>query len=260
MLRMKYLRNLRQRMSYKNRFAKYLKYAIGEILLVVIGILIAIMINDWVKSSELKRANKVYLEKLIMELELNKSRMRDLISRVPTDEKPWVGIEQTIENNDSLLKMTHRGLKEEDIDFIVNNNIGSRFHLNLHTGIYDELISTGRLYTLGDDSLLMEIKNYYAFCDREDQYNENNIDKMGEAYDLVGRSYFKLNYDYQYNRQNFNLADYPWYFDEHSSEYQDIQLALSITLATQNNMLFKMRQIIQNSDSLIMLIGRELSQ
>ena len=43
----KFFRSIRQRLVVENRFSKYLLYAIGEIVLVVIGILIALQINNW---------------------------------------------------------------------------------------------------------------------------------------------------------------------------------------------------------------------
>jgi len=38
----------------KNKTGKYLKYAIGEIILVVIGILIALQINNWNQNQQQK--------------------------------------------------------------------------------------------------------------------------------------------------------------------------------------------------------------
>jgi hypothetical protein len=43
----KFFRKIRQRMFTENKFGKYLIYAVGEIILVVIGILIALQINNW---------------------------------------------------------------------------------------------------------------------------------------------------------------------------------------------------------------------
>ena len=43
----KFFRKIRQKLIKENRFSKYLLYAIGEIILVVIGILIALSINNW---------------------------------------------------------------------------------------------------------------------------------------------------------------------------------------------------------------------
>jgi len=43
----KFFRKIRQQLLTENKFSKYLLYAIGEIVLVVIGILIALQINNW---------------------------------------------------------------------------------------------------------------------------------------------------------------------------------------------------------------------
>jgi hypothetical protein len=43
----KFFRHIRQRLLTENKFSKYLLYAIGEIVLVVIGILIALQLNNW---------------------------------------------------------------------------------------------------------------------------------------------------------------------------------------------------------------------
>jgi len=51
---MKIFRNIRQQLAAENSVAKYLRYAFGEILLVVIGILIALQVNNW---NELRKQN-----------------------------------------------------------------------------------------------------------------------------------------------------------------------------------------------------------
>lgn len=51
----KFFRHIRESLIMENKTSKYLKYAIGEILLVVIGILIALQINNW---NEQRQKNK----------------------------------------------------------------------------------------------------------------------------------------------------------------------------------------------------------
>ena len=43
----KFFRKIRQKLLTENKFSKYLLYAFGEIILVIIGILIALSINNW---------------------------------------------------------------------------------------------------------------------------------------------------------------------------------------------------------------------
>jgi hypothetical protein len=43
----KFFRKIREKLVTEYKFSKYALYAIGEILLVVVGILIALQINNW---------------------------------------------------------------------------------------------------------------------------------------------------------------------------------------------------------------------
>lgn len=60
----KFFRHLRKSLLMQNKTSKYLKYAIGEILLVVIGILIAVQINNWNES----RKSRIQETKLVKQL------------------------------------------------------------------------------------------------------------------------------------------------------------------------------------------------
>ena len=51
----KFFRNIRKTLMTEGKTSKYLKYAIGEIVLVVIGILIALQINNWNEYRKLKK-------------------------------------------------------------------------------------------------------------------------------------------------------------------------------------------------------------
>jgi len=54
----KFFRKIRKKMLTENKFSRYLIYAIGEIILVVIGILIALGINNWKENqAEIKQQN-----------------------------------------------------------------------------------------------------------------------------------------------------------------------------------------------------------
>ena len=53
------------------RTGKYLKYAIGEIILVVIGILIALQINNWNEHRKTRATEIIFLKNIKADLELN---------------------------------------------------------------------------------------------------------------------------------------------------------------------------------------------
>ena len=75
----KFFRNIRQSLVMENKTGRYLKYAIGEIILVVIGILIALQINNWNETRKIRASEAEILQNLEVELLSNKSRIIEII-------------------------------------------------------------------------------------------------------------------------------------------------------------------------------------
>lgn len=67
----KFFRTIRQKMLNENKFSKYLIYAIGEIILVVIGILIALAINTKNEKRETRLVELKYLSGIKSDFSLN---------------------------------------------------------------------------------------------------------------------------------------------------------------------------------------------
>ena len=64
----KFFRKIRQNLLMENKTGKYFKYAIGEIILVVIGILIALQINNWNEKQKLVAKTQDYYVQLLDDL------------------------------------------------------------------------------------------------------------------------------------------------------------------------------------------------
>ncbi|WP_052172481.1 DUF6090 family protein [Psychroserpens jangbogonensis] len=64
----------------KNKTGKYFKYAIGEIILVVIGILIALSINNWSQKKSERKIEQNYLFSLIEDAKTDLSNFKNIIS------------------------------------------------------------------------------------------------------------------------------------------------------------------------------------
>ena len=75
---MKIFRKFRIQFLSKNRFTKYLVYAIGEIFLVVIGILIAVQVNNWNNQRLDQQKEKILLKNLNEEFVKN----REVLNRI----------------------------------------------------------------------------------------------------------------------------------------------------------------------------------
>ncbi|WGK65861.1 DUF6090 family protein [Croceiramulus getboli] len=76
---LKFFRHIRQRLLSENRFSKYALYAIGEIILVVIGILIALQINDWNQERLDARERNVIVNGLHAEFKQNKIQVQNIV-------------------------------------------------------------------------------------------------------------------------------------------------------------------------------------
>ena len=82
----KFFRKIRQSLLTENKFRKYLIYAIGEIVLVVIGILIALQINNYNQERIIKEQNQIILQNLnkefkenLIELDVSIDRLNSVI-------------------------------------------------------------------------------------------------------------------------------------------------------------------------------------
>ena len=72
----KFFRNIRQNLVMENKNGMYFKYAVGEIVLVVIGILIALQINNWNENVKKLKQEKIYYCKIKEDLESDKINIK----------------------------------------------------------------------------------------------------------------------------------------------------------------------------------------
>ena len=103
----KFFRKIRQELAAQNNMAKYLRYAIGEILLVVIGILIALQVNNWNQQRKDRITEIQLLSDIRKSLELDiENQINPNLTQAIKDSSNVAEIIQAIQNkvpfNDSL--------------------------------------------------------------------------------------------------------------------------------------------------------------
>ena len=76
---LKFFRNIRHQLLSANKFTKYMAYAIGEIVLVVIGILIALQINTWNEEKKNNRLEADYYCRLLEDVQQDKEQIGALV-------------------------------------------------------------------------------------------------------------------------------------------------------------------------------------
>lgn len=150
----KFFRNIRHRLLTENKVGKYLIYAIGEIILVVIGILLALQINDWNNERIEIEKEREYLSYLRKDIERHVINIDDQInheSQVKTRCEKALKILETLPvNSDSLsalLVMVSRRT------FVINDPV------------FEDLKSSGNLTLIRNNDLRQEIMLFYQYLD-----------------------------------------------------------------------------------------------
>ena len=96
----KIFRKIRFDLMEKNRTGKYLKYAVGEIILVVIGILIALSINNWNETKKEQAITNNYLSGFVGDLKKDRAQLDNLIIVRKKQNESVKALLNIIETND----------------------------------------------------------------------------------------------------------------------------------------------------------------
>jgi hypothetical protein len=173
----KFFRKIRQKMLTENKFSKYLLYAIGEIFLVVIGILIALNINN--KNEQRIKAEKldsIYIE-VQRELALNINRISFLIDFY--EKKDSINY---LILNDKLTKEDY--IETQEIAFSLFNNIP----LNIQNNGYSSLINALDILPKSFSTVLKKLNivyddNYFYIANNQERFNQFNWDLLKKLSD-----------------------------------------------------------------------------
>ena len=95
---MKIFRNIRQKLAAENKVMAYLRYAIGEILLVVIGILIALQINNWNELRKQSIVETEFIEGVKKDLTQDKNYIEFILKKT----EPKIEAFELLSKNDFL--------------------------------------------------------------------------------------------------------------------------------------------------------------
>ena len=147
---MKIFRNIRQKLAAENSVAKYLRYAVGEILLVVIGILIALQVNNWNENQ--KRHERFEREILTL---IDQNLKQDSLSLSSELSKTKLAIHLT----DRLLKQVNLKNYNDSLNYWMGKIICfERFRSQ--SSAYEMLKAKG-LENISDRKLQMALISYY---------------------------------------------------------------------------------------------------
>ena len=189
----KFFRKIRQRLLTENKFSKYLIYAIGEIALVMIGILLALQVNNWNQNNQNKKQEKQILTQLLEEYKNNlnqinsKILIRDEIITSSIKLLEYSNLNSQLINNDSLNRYLSRTITRPTFD--------------PELSVSNELTNSGKLYLLSNSELRKKIS---AFSSSLNELREEEIIIVNWVEE---RFYPFLIEHYQIGRLNIEFLD-----------------------------------------------------
>ena len=213
----KFFRKIRQKLIVEGKLNKYLFYALGEIILVIIGILIALQINNWNQIEKSKAESERLLNLLVLDLE------KDIgfLNSIRAEYNDWLLqiediLNNTLDNSSKKVTQLH--------EFSAGRT--SMYYLHVNKTTFMELFNSGKNLEFENVDIVRDIKNYYEYADIElNKLNSDNEIYFRQAQNLYGNKGFSTWFRLYYQR-NLEHIDWSWLTDPNSDEYERLEAML----------------------------------
>lgn len=253
----KFFRKIRQNLLMENKTGKYFKYAIGEIVLVVIGILIALSINNWNEKRKTRDNEIIYLNNIKRDLQLSITEMNQFIDR-----------HNSLINSANTVLEHINGKSVDDWNSINKHlvDIYTWKSFYLFNNTYQELKNSGNFSIISNDSIKNDLLNLDLLY-KKLKHTENHWSKVSEqtlypgSYEKQDISSMTSNYLFQMSNGKMgvfgNLSEES-FGDLFKDQKQKNGFALAILdFGGMNGTLLEM---IKKCKELISLIDNELTK
>ena len=211
-----FFRKIRRDLLTNSQFFKYLKYAIGEIVLVVLGILIAFQVDNWNEDRKSQERVRLLFSQVQKELLYNISRTNYAIDFYVNLDPVFYSVIKG--------KATYEDY-ETDIRY---SRLITQFNVDVETqdSAFKQLIESDEPFTPEQDALLNQLRNLYGLDLSKVKIQNNNITEMvrdfrqklkdeNSWYSDLGVAYSASHIDYVFSEEviSYFLND-PFYLNE----------------------------------------------
>ena len=177
-----FFRKIRKQLADDNKPLKYMRYAIGEIVLVVIGILIALSINNWNELKKERVKEQKILASLYQDFKINIKNLDDALNVYPEMEDRSIRVLGLVGiANDSLKIMNPLSI------------IKTTYHLTeIVDGTLNSILSSDKLEIIKNDSLKKLLTSYPASAKNFKKWEENLEKVILEIQRPIAEEYISL--------------------------------------------------------------------
>jgi len=171
---LRFFSKIRYQMAAENQVTRYLRYAIGEILLVVIGILIALQVNNWNQGRKDLREGKLIKQNIHEEFVKNQELLKE--SR-KLNENALSACKILV----NLVGAEKPELAKFNLDSLFNSSLMAEAYLPTSHSLQD-IMQSGRMNLLNDTELKNTILSWNAALDLFKEYKQVQTDWQNVQY------------------------------------------------------------------------------
>ena len=181
-----FFRRIRRNLLESNSTSRYIFYALGEVVLVVLGILIALQINNWNQERTDRKLEVEFLQRLISDVNIDRQLLDFAIRELDEKQEALRKTKQLLENP--------LAIPFDSVKTIVLNGANFSFSTpnERQNTTYIELVSSGNLGLIQNDNLLNQIVQFYTRWDhalvriekRRTDYGEMIV-KLADFYNVL---------------------------------------------------------------------------
>ena len=178
-----FFRKTRKKLADDNKLFKYSRYAIGEIVLVMVGILLALQVNNWNQDHNNKQLQNNYLKNFLLDLKTDSLCIARNYETLNKEKKDGLKlIKKLLDSQPSCC--------QDSIKTAITNSsfLGWAIHNVRSKATFNEIVSSGNLRLISNPNLRVAIMEYYAYWDhayeRQEHRKSNYANLTYELFEL----------------------------------------------------------------------------
>lgn len=245
---LRFFKKLRSQNLSKGSIRKYVLYVLGELLLIVTGIVIAVQINNLNNNRKLRDSEQLYLQRLLTDVKSDLDRFNFLDSMT----------NKSLNTTNQVLEALGQTLTREEKLEVINIGFLNFYALNPNTATYQEMVNTGRMYSTANQQLRSRIIYYYNNLEKDHNYFEYGNSRVKDYMDRETMSDYWLIKRKLRSELQVSNRDFPWLSNQSSEEWKSFETTTYVYQTSLKKNKVRLEILRSSAEGLIKSIQEDL--